>query len=123
MNNNTITRQKFLQQTVMAGAAVMLSSLESFAITKADKKLRVAVIGCGSVSNRYLPQLQSSKLIEIVSLCDIKYERAVTQNKQYNVKAKTYPHIDAPRPWRKYAVTLLCGWVLVPCCSKLYISA
>ncbi|HUS00878.1 MAG TPA: Gfo/Idh/MocA family oxidoreductase [Chitinophagaceae bacterium] len=92
---NNITRQKFLQQTAMAGAAVLLSSLESFALTKADKKLRVAVIGCGSVSNRYLPQLQSSKLIEVVSLCDIKYERAVAQNKQYNVNAKTYPHIDA----------------------------
>lgn len=95
MDKNTITRQKFLQQTAMAGAAVLLSSLESFALTKADKKLKVAVIGCGSVSNRYLPQLQSSKLIEVVSLCDIKYDRAVAQNKQYNVNAKTYPHIDA----------------------------
>ncbi len=92
---NNITRQKFLQQSAMAGATVLLSSLESFALTKADKKLKVAVIGCGSVSNRYLPQLQSSKLIEVVSLCDIKYERAVAQNKQYNVNAKTYPHIDA----------------------------
>ena len=95
MDKNTITRQKFLQQTAMAGVAVLLSSLESFALTKADKKIRVAIIGCGSVSNRYLPQLQSSKLIEVVSLCDIKYERAVEQNKQYNVNAKTYPHIDA----------------------------
>lgn len=92
---SNISRQKFLQQTAMAGAAVLLSSLESFALTKTDKKLRVAVIGCGSVSNRYLPQLQSSKLIEVVSLCDIKYERAVAQNKQYKVNAKTYPHIDA----------------------------
>lgn len=95
MDKNTITRQKFLQQTAMAGAAVLLSSLESFALTRADQKIRVAVIGCGSVSNRYLPQLQSSKLIEVVSLCDIKYERAVEQNKQYKVNAKTYPHIDA----------------------------
>ena len=92
---SNISRQKFLQQTAMAGAAVLLSSLESFALTKADKKLRVAVIGCGSVSNRYLPQLQSSKLIEVVSLCDIRYERAVEQNRQYKVNAKTYPHIDA----------------------------
>lgn len=92
---NNITRQKFLQQSAMVGAAVLLSSLESFALTKADKKLKVAVIGCGSVSNRYLPQLLSSKLLEVVSLCDIKYERAVAQNKQYNVNAKTYPHIDA----------------------------
>jgi predicted dehydrogenase len=30
-----------------------------------------------------------------VSLCDIKYERAVAQKKQYNVNAETYPNIDA----------------------------
>lgn len=89
-----ISRKKFLQYTAAAGAAVLLSSLESFAITTEDKKLRVALIGCGSVSNRYLPQLLSSKLIEVVSLCDIKYKRAVAQNKLYNVNAQTYPHID-----------------------------
>ena len=91
---SNMSRQKFLQYTAAAGAAVLLSSLESFALGTDEKKLRVAVIGCGSVSNRYLPQLLSSKLIEVVSLCDIKYERAVAQNKQYNVNAQTYPHID-----------------------------
>jgi len=90
-----ISRKKFLEYTAAAGAAVLLSSLESFAKERDDKLLKVAVIGCGSVSNRYLPQLQSSKLIEVVSLCDIKYERAVNQNKQYNVNAQTYPNIDA----------------------------
>jgi predicted dehydrogenase len=99
-NNNTplgdrgISREQFLKSTAMAGAAVLLSSLESFASERPDKKLKVAVIGCGSVSNRYLPQLLSSKMIEVVSLCDIKYERAVEQNKKYNVNAQTYPHID-----------------------------
>ncbi|MEP6926332.1 MAG: Gfo/Idh/MocA family oxidoreductase [Ginsengibacter sp.] len=93
--SNTISRQKFLQSTAMAGAAVLLSSLESFALKTFDKKLKVALIGCGSVSNRYLPQLLSSKLIEVVSLCDIKYDRAVDQNKKYNVNATTYPNIDA----------------------------
>lgn len=78
----------------MAGAALLVSSLEGWAATKEDKKLRVAVIGCGSVSNRYIPQLLSSKLIEVVSLCDIKYDRAVAQNKQYNVNAQTYKNID-----------------------------
>ena len=89
-----ISRQQFLQHTAMAGAAVLLSSLESFALEKPEKKLKVALIGCGSVSNRYIPHLQTSSLIEIVGLCDIKYERAVEQNKKYNVNAKTYPHID-----------------------------
>ncbi|HEV8286831.1 MAG TPA: Gfo/Idh/MocA family oxidoreductase [Chitinophagaceae bacterium] len=91
---NNITRQEFLQRTAMASAAVLLSSLESLAATTPDKKLKVAIIGCGSVSNRYIPHLQTSPLIEIVSLCDIKYDRALAQNKQYNVNAATYPHID-----------------------------
>src|SRR5215467_7485319 len=93
--SENISRQKFLQYTAAAGAAVLLSSLESFASTTDDKKLKVAVIGCGSVSNRYLPQLLSSKMIEVVSLCDIKYDRAVNQNKQYKVNAQTYPNIEA----------------------------
>lgn len=92
--HETLSRQKFLQYTASAGAALLLLSLESFAKEKADKKLKVAVIGCGSVSNRYLPQLLSSPLIEVVSLCDIKPERAIEQNKQYKVNAKTYAHID-----------------------------
>jgi predicted dehydrogenase len=92
--SNTISRQKFLQYTATAGAAVLLSSLEGFALERPDKKLRVAIIGCGSVSNRYIPHLQTSPLIEIVSLCDIKYDRAVGQNSQYKVNAATYPNID-----------------------------
>lgn len=93
--SNTISRQKFLQYTAAAGAATLLSSLEGLALTTPQKKLRVALIGCGSVSNRYIPHLQTSSLIELVSLCDIKYDRAVGQNKQYNVNAQTYPNIDA----------------------------
>lgn len=90
-----ISRQEFLKMTATAGAAMLLSSLESFAKETKASKLRVAVIGCGSVSNRYIPHLQSSPLIDVVSLCDIKYERAVAQKKQYNVNAETYPNIDA----------------------------
>src|SRR5690242_20120753 len=88
-----ISRQEFLQFTASAAAAMLLSSLESFA-KEENKKLRVAIIGCGSVSNRYIPHLQTSSLIEIVSLCDVKYDRALAQNKQYDVKAATYRNID-----------------------------
>jgi predicted dehydrogenase len=90
-----ITRQSFLQQGLMAGVALLVSSLEGWAAKTPDKKLKVALIGCGSVSNRYLPQLKSSSMIEVVSLCDIKYDRALAQNKQYNVNAATYPNIEA----------------------------
>ena len=77
-----------------AGAAILLGSLESWAADKNLSKLRVAIIGCGSVSNRYIPHLQSSSLIQIVSLCDIKPERAIAQNKEYKVNAATYGNID-----------------------------
>lgn len=93
--NEKLSREQFLKSTAMAGAAILLSSLESWAITTPEKRLRVAVIGCGSVSNRYIPQLLSSNMIELVSLCDIKYDRAVAQNKEYKVNAQTYPNIDA----------------------------
>ena len=90
----SITRKKFLQRTALAGVSILLNSLQGWASANGDKKLRVGLIGCGSVSNRYIPHLQSSPLVEIVSLCDIKYERAVAQNKLYQVNAATYPHID-----------------------------
>src|SRR3954471_5491739 len=93
--NSHLSRSAFLKTTAMAGAAVLLSSLESFAREQPEKILRVAIIGCGSVSNRYIPHLQTSKLIQIVSLCDIKYDRAVNQKNQYKVGAATYPDIDA----------------------------
>ncbi len=92
---NNISRQDFLKQSALAGSAFLLSSLEGFAIEAKSAKLSVAIIGCGSVSNRYIPHLQTSSMIEIVSLCDIKYERAIEQNNQYNVKAQTYSDIDA----------------------------
>lgn len=92
--SKNMSRQKFLQYTAAAGAAALLSSLEGFALETPQKKLRVAIIGCGSVSNRYIPHLQTSSLIQIVSLCDIKHDRAVAQNNQYKVNAATYPHID-----------------------------
>ena len=72
----TFTRQQFLQHTAMAGAALMLSSLEGFALTMPDKKIKVAVIGCGSVSGVYLPHLSKSPFVELVSVCDIVFSRA-----------------------------------------------
>ncbi len=88
-----LSRQQFLTQTAMAGAALLLSSLEGFAVSFPDKKIKVAVIGCGSVSTQYLPHLSKSKFVEIVSVCDIIPERAVTRAKEYNVP-NHYPHID-----------------------------
>ena len=88
-------RRQFLNYTAAAGAATLLHQLQGLAAQAPDKLLRIGVIGCGSVSNRYIPHLQQSSMLKIVSLCDIKYDRAEAQNKQYNVGAKTYPHINA----------------------------
>ena len=90
---DAISRQEFLKTTALASAAMLVSSLESWAISTPQKKLRVGLIGCGSVSGRYLPHLTSSPLIEVVSLCDIKYDRAQSRGKEFNI-ANTYPHID-----------------------------
>lgn len=93
--NEKISRQAFLNQSAFASAALLLSSLKGIAYEWKVNKLRVGIIGCGSVSNRYIPHLQTSSLIEIVSLCDIKFERTIEQKKQYNVNAETYSNIDA----------------------------
>ena len=89
----SLSRQQFLQHTAMAGASLLLASLEGFALSTVDKKIKVAVIGCGSVSTQYLPHLSKSKFVEIVSVCDIIPERAITRAKEYKVP-NHYPHID-----------------------------
>src|SRR4051812_13513733 len=88
-----ISRKDFLQKSTFAASALLLSSLEGWALETKEKKIRVGIIGCGSVSNRYLPHLKTSPLIEIVSVCDIIYERALKQAKDYDVP-NSYPHID-----------------------------
>jgi predicted dehydrogenase len=87
-----VSRQQFLKQTAMAGAALLLSSLEGFAITL-NKKIKVGIIGCGSVSTQYLPHLTRASFVEIVSVCDIKFDRARLRAKEYNIP-NSYSHIN-----------------------------
>jgi hypothetical protein len=51
--NHSINRAEFLQKTALASAAILLSSIEGFA-REEQKVIRVAIIGCGSVSNIYI---------------------------------------------------------------------
>lgn len=88
-----ISRQEFLQRTAMAGSAFLLSSLEGFALSTGQKKIKVGIIGCGSVSGQYLPHLSKSPYVELVSCCDIIYERAKHRATEFNIPA-SYPHID-----------------------------
>ena len=88
----SISRHEFLQRTAMAGTALLLSSLETFALTQ-QKKIRLGIIGCGSVSTQYLPHLSKSPYVQLVSTCDIIYIRAVNRAKEYSIP-NHYPHID-----------------------------
>ena len=89
--SSSITRRQFTKTALVAGAAV--ASGVSIA-AEGSKRIRTAVIGCGSVSGSYLPVLTKSPFVEVVSLCDIKPERARKQAEKFKV-AHHHPHIDA----------------------------
>jgi Predicted dehydrogenases and related proteins len=89
-----ISRKEFLEKTGSAAAALLLSPVMSNAKHFPQGKIRVGVIGCGSVSNMYLPHLSKSPYVELVSTCDIRYDRAKGQAAKYNVP-NHYPDIDA----------------------------
>lgn len=88
-----ITRKQFLEKAGQTAAAMMASTIAIHAEALQQKKIRVAVIGCGSVSNKYLPHLSRSPFVQLVSTCDIRYERAKEQARRFDVP-NHYPHID-----------------------------
>ena len=89
-----ISRQKFIQQCSVTGAGAILAPIVSNANPfQEPKKIKVAIIGCGSVSGVYLPHLSKSPYVELVSVCDIKPDRAAKRAKEFNVPNQ-YPHID-----------------------------
>lgn len=90
---NTISRLEFLQQTAAAGLASLLSSVRGLALSRRQGQIRIGVIGCGSVSTQYLPHLSTSPYAELVSTCDIIYERAKKQAANYDIPHH-FPHID-----------------------------
>ena len=89
---NVIPRETFLKQTALAGAGLLIASIRGFAIEQ-QKKIKVGVIGCGSVSGQYLPHLSKSPYVELISTCDIIPSRAKAQAEKYKI-ANHYPHID-----------------------------
>jgi len=107
MEPNKLDRRSFVEQTVAAGAAIALAPLVASAAEPAAqtaaaaiaakqspaKKIRVAIIGCGSVSGVYLPQLSKQPHVELVSACDIIPERAKKRAEEFHIPHQ-YPHID-----------------------------
>ncbi|HEV3084342.1 MAG TPA: Gfo/Idh/MocA family oxidoreductase, partial [Gemmataceae bacterium] len=91
-----INRRVFGRQTLGVAAAAALSSWSVPAEAAREgetKRTRVGVIGCGSVSNVYLPHLAASPYVALVSACDIKPERAKRQAGRFHIPHH-YPHID-----------------------------
>jgi predicted dehydrogenase len=89
-----MTRKEFVEKSAAAFSAMMIAPLltEAARMT-ADGKVRIGLIGCGSVSNMYLPHLSKSPFVEVLSLCDIRYERAKSQAEKFNIR-NHYPDID-----------------------------
>jgi predicted dehydrogenase len=91
-----LSRSEFLRRMGALGTAALLQPVAAGSMENkgtVEKRIRVGVIGCGSVSNMYLPHLSKSPHVELVSLCDIRPERAEEQGKKFGV-ANRYPHID-----------------------------
>src|ERR1051325_559622 len=87
-----LSRRDFTRTTALAGAAAA-SGVFGVAAEN-SRRIRTGVLGCGSVSNSYLPVFTKSPYVEVVSRCDIRPERARRQAEKFNV-AHHYPHIDA----------------------------
>ncbi len=94
-NDKKLTRKRFLKTIGVLGAASILSPVigKATGLYLPNRKIRIGLIGCGSVSNMYLPHLSASPYVELVSTCDIIPERALNQAKKYKIP-NHYPHID-----------------------------
>ena len=94
MTFKLLNRREFTKTAVVASAALASGAAAAAAAENAGKRIRTGVIGCGSVSHQYLPQLTASRFVEVVSLCDIRYQRAQQQGEKFKVR-NTYPNIEA----------------------------
>jgi predicted dehydrogenase len=89
----SLNRRDFAKSTMIAGAA-LASGMFASSAAEPPRRVRTGIIGCGSVSNAYLPVLTSCPFAEVVSVCDIKPERAQRQAGRFKI-AHAYPNIEA----------------------------
>ena len=96
MTDSPVDRRAFLTQAAAAGVGATFAgwSAEAAEPPQGGKRIRVGIIGCGSVSHSYLPHLSQAPHVELVSACDIIPERARKQAEKFKIPHH-YPHIDA----------------------------
>ena len=90
-----MNRREFSLRTATVGSAFGLAAT-AFAQNEPAppaRRIRVGVIGCGSVSTQYLPHLARSPFVELVSACDIIPERVRNQAERHRIP-NSYPNID-----------------------------
>lgn len=90
-NLGLLTTTALVTPTILAASTPVAATTGP--IVPLNRKIKVGVIGCGSVSTKYLPHLSKSPFVEIVSVCDIVPERAQKAAEKHNV-GNWYPHID-----------------------------
>ena len=86
------TRREFAK-TMLQAAATAAAGPTILSAQGQGRRIRTGVIGCGSVSNSYLPVLAESPHVELVSVCDIRPERARSQAARFGIPHH-YPHVD-----------------------------
>jgi predicted dehydrogenase len=98
VNASAPDRREFLERTIAHSAATLVVGSAATAPAgeaagrAGGKRIRVGVIGCGSVSGRYLPDLAACPYAELVSTCDIIPDRAASRAQEFKVPHH-YPHI------------------------------
>src|SRR5262245_40299155 len=95
MSATDLDRRAFVGRGAAAGAAWAAApwAARAAAADPPAKRVRVGVIGCGSVSHSYLPHLAKCPYVELVSACDIRPERAKAQAEKFRIPHQ-YPHVD-----------------------------
>ncbi|MEO6183173.1 MAG: Gfo/Idh/MocA family oxidoreductase [Verrucomicrobiota bacterium] len=90
-SSQLLNRRGFVKTSLIAGAAVATGAVT--VLGQDPKRIRIGLIGCGSVSGSYLPVLSKCPYAAVVSLCDIRPERARKRAEEFKV-GHHYPHID-----------------------------
>lgn len=81
-----MTRKDFIVAAGTLGAGAALAPLlAQNSLRSSPRRLKVGVIGCGSVSTQYLPHLSASPYVELVCTCDIIPSRAAKRAEEYHV--------------------------------------
>lgn len=88
-----LNRADFLQQMAVLSVGALMDPMTAWGKTMPGKRIRLAIIGCGSVSGVYLPHLSASPHVELVSVCDIVKTRADQRAEAFHVPNRFY-HID-----------------------------